>query len=125
MVLGKNLLKTPTFYFWWNHNPDSRANEIPGFKLKWQVKNGSMPDVREFVSKELSGSVSTPGLGPVLPPDYFMKRHEYTAVIELPHNITDIIDTLVIDIDVAIPDNQTYGGVEVLTEDPKLEYNNL
>ena len=80
MVLGKDLLQSPTFNFWWRYNPDSRDNEMPGFKLSWQVENGSLPDVREFVSKELSGSVSTPGLGSLPPPDYYKERHEYTEL---------------------------------------------
>ena len=120
MVLEKDLLKSPEFYFWWNHNPDSRGNKMPGFKLSWHVKNGSLPDVREFVSKKLSGSVSTPGLGSLPPPDYYKEEHEYTAVIELPHNIT----AMVVDIDVTIPDNQRESGVEALMAgNPKLEYN--
>ena len=53
--------------------------------------------------------------------NYYKERHEYTAVIELPYNITDVIDTLVVDIEVTIPDNQSNGGVEVLRADPKLE----
>ena len=72
--------------------------------VKWQIENGSLPDVMELVSKDLEGSVSTPGLGSLPPPNYYKERHEYTAVIELPHNITDAIDTLVVDLDVTIPD---------------------
>ena len=109
-----DFIKSQIFYFRWNYNSDS--TKMPGFKLSWQVENGSLPDVREFVSKELSGSVSTPGLGSLPPPDYYKERHEYTAVIELPHNITDVIDTLVVDVDVTIPDNLPNSGVEVLTE---------
>ena len=126
MILGKDLLKSPTFSFWWSHNPDRKDTETPGFKVSWRVENGSLPDVKEFVSKELSGSVSTPGLGSAPSPNYYGETHEYTAVIELPHNITDVIgdDALVVDVDVTIPDNQTEGGVEVLTADPKFEYNN-
>ena len=45
----------------------------------------------ELVSKDLEGSVSTPGLGSLPPPNYYKERHEYTAVIELPHNITEVI----------------------------------
>ena len=105
MVLGKDLLEIPTFNFWWSYDPGSRDTAMPGFKLNWQVENGSLPDVREFVSKELSGSVSTPGLGSLPPPDYYKERHEYTAVIELPHNITNVIDSLVVDVDI-VPDHQ-------------------
>ena len=84
------------------------------------MENGSLPDVREFVSKELSGSVSTPGLGSLPPPDYYKEWHEYTAVIELPHNITYVIGTLQVDVNVTIPDKQ-WSGVEVLTADTQLE----
>ena len=121
IILGNDLLKSPTIFFWWDHSPDSDSSETPGFKLSWQVENGSLPDVREFVSKELSGCVSTPGLGSLPPPNYYKERHEYTAVIELPHNITDVIDTLVVDVNVAIPGNQTDAGVELLSADPKVE----
>ena len=122
MILGKDLLKGSSFYFWWNHSTDDgRGNEMLGFKLSWQVKNGSLPDLKEFVSKELSGSVSTPGLGSLPPPNYYKERHEYTAVIELPRNITDVIETLVVDVDVTVPDNQPESGVELLSADPKLD----
>ena len=48
MVLGQDLLKNPTFYFWWSHNPDdSSTSKMPGFKLSWRVKNGSLPSVRK------------------------------------------------------------------------------
>ena len=108
MILGEDLLKNPTFNFWWNHTPDSRDSEMRGFKLSWKVENGSLPDVREFVSKELSGSVSTPGLGSLPPPNYYKERHEYTAVIELPLNITDVIGdgALVVDVGI-VPDNRS------------------
>ena len=68
----------------------------------------------ELVSKDLEGSVSTPGLGSLPPPNYYKERHEYTAVIELPHNITEVIGdwSLVVDIDI-VRDNQSKSRVEV------------
>ena len=88
-------LENQTLFFWWNESTDTQ-----GFKLNWQIENGSLPDVMELVSKDLEGSVSTPGLGSLPPPNYYKERHEYTAVIELPHNITDVIgdDILVVDV---------------------------
>ena len=73
-----------------------------GFKLSWQVKNGSLPDVKELVHRSVSGSVSTPGLGFLAPSDYYNERHEYTAVIELPYNISDVMGdgALIIDVEV-------------------------
>ena len=118
MVLGKIFLhKSTLFYFWWSHNLDGKDNQKRGLQLSWQVENGSLPDLKEVISKELSGSVSTPGLGSIPPPNYYSETHEYTAVIELPHNITDVIDddALVVDVDVTIPDNETGRGVEILT----------
>ena len=101
------------------------ADDTEGFELDWQIENGSLPDVMELVSKDLEGSVSTPGLGSLPPPNYYKERHEYTAVIELPHNITDIGNgSLVIDVDV-VPDNQSKSHVELLTGEPTLEYNKI
>ena len=87
-----------------------------------------MPDVKEFVSKELSGSVSTPGLGSLSPPNYYKERHEYSAVIELQHNITEDNGgdgVLVVDVDVIIPDNELEGSVELQTTELILEYNTV
>ena len=57
---------------------------------------------------------------------YYKERHEYTAVIELSHNITDIIgdDALVIDVGI-VPDNRTENLVELLSGASKLEYNKM
>ena len=80
----------------------------------------------ELVSSDLQGSVSTPGLGSLPPPNYYKERHEYTAVIELPHNITDVIGdgALVVDIDI-VSIGQSKGNVELLTEAPTFEHNNV
>ena len=97
---------------------------MPGFKLTWHIENGSFPDVKDFVSKHLSGKVATPGLDSSSPPSYQQESHEYTAVIELPHNIEDLLAdaALIVDIDVTIPKGQRNVGVELLTMQRKLKY---
>ena len=69
--------------------------------------------MKELVSRDLYGSVTTPGFGSIAPPDFYKKRHEYTAVIELPYNVTDVIGNgaFVIEVDIALPDEE----VELLT----------
>ena len=62
-VLRKPFLNHPSFHFWWNHTLGSHKEEEPGFKITWWIENGSIPDTREFVSKKLSGRVSTPNQG--------------------------------------------------------------
>ena len=96
----------------------------PAFQIDWKIRNVSFYPMMDFVSKDLSGNISTPGLGSLPPPNYYKERHEYTAVIELPHNITDVIGdgALVVDVDI-VPDNQTEGLVELLTGEPGFEFN--
>ena len=115
----------PIFHFWWNNTLDKAESKSPGFQLRWHIENRSLPDVKQFVSKELSGSVSTPGLGSLPSPNYYKERHEYTAVIELPHNISDILSdsSLLVDIDVMIPDSQLDTRLELETAELVLEYN--
>ena len=105
-----------------NQTPKDTKN----FKLKWHIENGNLPDVQELVSKDLEGSVSTPGLGSLPPPNYYKERHEYTAVIELQHNITDVIGdgALVVDVFI-VPDNRSESEVKLFTGEPKLEYNKM
>ena len=57
---------------------------------------------------------------------YFKERHEYTTVIELPHNITEVIGdgALLIDVDI-VCDNQTKGRVDLSFGRRKLEYNSM
>ena len=88
---NKDLLINPRYHFWWNQTLDSLASGTQGFKLTWHIENGSVPEVGEFVSRDLSGKVSTPGLGSPSPPKYYQERREYTAVIELPYDIIDVI----------------------------------
>ena len=109
LVFKSPSLENQTLFFWWNESTDTQ-----GFKLDWQIENGSLPDVMELVSKDLEGSVSTPGLGSLPPPNYYKERHEYTAVIELPHNITEVIgdEAFVINIKI-VSDDQSKGHVEL------------
>ena len=117
-TLRKEYIASPNFHLWWNQ---TLGDVSKGIAISWWIENGSLPlnDVKEFVSKDLSGgSVSTPGLGAALPADYNMTKHEYTAVIELPYNITDIIGdgVLVFDVDIAVAGNETDDmGVELST----------
>ena len=77
--------------------------------------------MKEFVSRELSGSVSTPKLGSVPTPNYYEERHEYTAVIELPHNISEVIGDGALEITVAIvTDEKKEDDFEVTNADPSL-----
>ena len=117
-------LLSPTFHFW----PGQTENgEI---SISWKIENGtkSKVDSREFITKDLQGSVSTPGFGSSAPSDYHNKGDEYTVVIELPYNITTIIgdNSLVVDINVTVPDdNHQSRGVELLTTKLMLEYNSV
>ena len=114
-------LVNQSLYFWTNKSTDNTQ----GFKLSWQIENGSLPDVMELVSKDLEGNVSTPGLGSLPPPNYYKERHEYTAVIELPHNVTDAISdgALIIDVDI-VADNQSESRVELVTGEASFYFNN-
>ena len=120
----KDSLINPSFHFWWNHTQDSMGSGTQGFKLSWHIENGSLPDVKQFVSRYLSGSVSTPRFDTVAPANYYKERHDYTAVIELPHNITDVIGSgaLVVDVDVTVPEVQPEAEVELLTAQMQLVY---
>ena len=89
------------------------ASATPGFKLSWHVENGILPDVREFVSKALSGEVSTPQLGSPSPPDFHQERHEYAAVIEMPYDITDVIGGGALVVDVTV--SESSAAVELVT----------
>ena len=61
----------------------------------------------ELVSRNLAGSVTTPGLGSLTYPDYYKERFEYTAIVELPHNIIDIIGDGALQVDIQIvPDGK-------------------
>ena len=56
-------IKNQSFNFWWAESTNFNSIDAPSFKLRWYIENGSLPNVMELVSKDLEGSVSTPGLG--------------------------------------------------------------
>ena len=127
IILKRTFVSHSTFHFWWNHREGS-LKKRRGFKLTWWIENGNMPVKKEFVSKNLSGTISTPGVGSPAPPGYFDKRHEYTAIIEMPFDIKDKIadKVLVVDLDITFPDNQqSENGVEYSTLELNLELNKL
>ena len=114
-------MKTPTR---WTLLDSIEDKGLPEFKVNWWIKNESTPDVRELVTRELSGNLSTPGLGSAPPPDYFGRMHKYTVVIELPGDITETVGdgALVVDLHITDSNDQTEDGVDLLTTGPKLEY---
>ena len=127
LVIRKTAL-VKTFHLWWYHNFTMEKSVLkkPGFKIDWKMKNVSQYHVMDFFSKDLTGSVSTPGLGSLPSPNFYKERHEYTAVIELPHNITDVIgdSALLIDVDI-VRDDKRESEVELWTGEPRLESSNM
>ena len=121
LVFKNPSLENQVFHFWW----DESTADTQGLKLNWHIENGSLPDVRELVSNDLEGSVSSPGLGSLPPTNFYKEMHEYTAVIELPHNITAVIGDGALIIDVVLADDQKKNYVQLLTGAPSLEHNNL
>ena len=103
----------------------SNSKEMNKFNPKLWILNNDTADERELVSTELEGTFTTPGFNTTPPSNYYDKRHKFTATIELPANITQIIKdgALVVDLKVLVPDDQTGNGVEIMTTGPKLEYN--
>ena len=122
-ILEKASLVFPFFQFWWKPTPNNQSRQISGFQISWKIENGSLPDVKELVSRDLSGSVTTPGFGLIAPPEFYKERHEYTAVIELPYNITDVLGngTFVVEVDITSPDQE----VELLTTNLNYEFNHI
>ena len=112
-VFSHAQLTNQTLHFLWN---DIQTSD---FNLDWHIENGNIPEVRELVSKDLVGSVSSPESSP----NNFNERDEYAVVLELPHNITEIIKNGAMVIDIFVTsDNQ--NEVEILTRESKLEYVN-
>ena len=120
-VLEKQFLFDPFFHFWWNSSSPNNGSTMEGFQISWTIENGSLPDRREFVSKSLSGNVSTPGFGSKASLEYNKERHEYVVIIELPYNITDLIGADVFEVDIISDEN----GVELLTESLRYDYINV
>ena len=113
-----------TFHLWRNV---SKEREVSEFVPRFWIEENETADDQELVSREVEGSITTPGLGTTPPPDYYEKMHKFTAVVELPKNFTKIIGdgALVVDLDVSFPDGQPGNEVQVLVTGPKLEYFNL
>ena len=88
---------------WWKFDRIKQGDQCPGIQITWKVENGSVVDRREFVSKELSGTVLTPGLGSIHNENSGHEQ-EYTVVLDPLHNNTKALDDadLVVDIDVTI-----------------------
>ena len=121
-VLKKDLLCSHNiFRFWWKHKPDYHSRNLKGFQITWKIENRSLSDLREFVSRDISGSVATPGFGTIAPPDFFEETHVYTAVIELPHNFSDLMEDSLFVVDVNITSFDT--DVELVTTSLKYEWN--
>ena len=122
-VLEKAFLGEPNFQFWWNHTPDNLSKQPRGLQISWKIENGSLPDVKELVSTDLSGSATTPGLGSIAPPDFYKEKHEYSVVIDLPNNITDVIgyDVFVVEIDLISPEED----VQLITTTLNYEFNHI
>ena len=70
---------------------------------------------KTVVSKNLTGSLSTPGLNSQATIEYLHEKQEFTAIIELPHNITDIIGdgALIVDVDI-FPDREKQSEIKLL-----------
>ena len=100
----------------WKHAPLQNFKGLPGIQVQWKIDNRNETDRVEFVSRELSGSVSTGQLGS-LPSAKVENEIEYTAVIDLPHNITKVLvgHALVVDIDFIAAEHNTV--VELWTTD--------
>ena len=81
MTLNSSSLANQSLHFWWNSTKDFDSHGAKGFKLHWQIEHGNLP-VKQLVSNDLEGNISTPGLGSLPPLNYYKERHEYTAVIE-------------------------------------------
>ena len=127
LVFRNTALTNSIVHFWWNHTHDSSDQNMLGFHINWRIENGTIDDARQFESTSLSGEISTLGFDTLPPPNNHKERQEYTAVIELPHNITDIIgdSALVVDVDI-VPDDQRQSGVELLLDgETKLEFNEM
>ena len=113
----------PSLHVWWSHKIGS--NDKTGIQIVWRLENGRKSDERLFESRELSGNVSTPGLGLATPPNYHNRTHKYTVVIELPHKLADVLGddgAFVIDVDLTFPDSQSEGQLNMRILDPEFTY---
>ena len=115
-----------TFDFWWYDTMQSAQKNL--FQIDWKIKDGSLNQKMNFVTKDLSGKVSSPGYGLPFPPDYNNDKQEFTATIVLPHDIADKIGfgSLLLIISVspdAYIDYIPSQDIELLTSKPRLQLN--
>ena len=66
-------------HFWKNLTSDEKESEVQEFNLSLWIEKNDKTEVREFVSKELVGSITTPGFGTPPPSDYYEKAHIYVT----------------------------------------------
>ena len=121
-LFKKHSLENLPLHFWWSPTNFTVDDKVPGLKLSWSIKNGSLPDVRQFVSKELSGEISTPGFGSLTHPNYYNQRHEYSAIIELPKDSVNLVGTLEVELDSTGSSTHPDLGVDFLTGESELVY---
>ena len=114
LVFQKDSLIDPLFHFWWNPVREKGLDNAPGFKIEWKMETTSGRH-KTVVSKNLTGSLSTPGLNSQATIEYLHEKQEFTAIIELPHNITDIIGdgALIVDVDI-FPDREKQSEIKLL-----------
>ena len=103
------------------------SKTLPEFKIQWSVKNVMQYLVMQFVSRDVKEMFQPLDLAPspLTPPNPFNERNGYTAVIELPHSITDVVGdgALVMDFDIGC--TRTKGRVDLSFGRRKLEYNSM
>ena len=114
LVFKKESLFDPRFYFWWNETQERGVNNAPGFRIEWKINTTSKRH-KTFVSKDLAGSVSTPGLHSQATIENIKQKQEFTAIIELPNNISDIIGdgAFIVDVDV-VPNDEKDVYIKLL-----------
>lgn len=118
-----HLKKKPMLHFWWNNAAVNQTRQSRGLQITWKIENGTLPDFSEYVSRSLSGNVSTPWFGKMPMSHHSKGKHEYSAVLELSNNISDALnnDNLSVEVDVASSDYP----VHLLATDLHYEYFNI
>ena len=64
--------------------------------------------------------MASSSLGSVPPANYFQKEHDFTVVIELPHNITDVLGNGHLIVDINLVGRQFGDEVKLFLVEPKL-----
>ena len=112
LSITKNSYLPKSFHVWWKSDPSDRADGCPGIKISWKRENRTV-DRREFVSRELSGTVSTPRLGKVLNNRSQNREQEYTVVLNLPDNVTNLLGDSMFVIDINVTLTSLDSGAEL------------